>query len=299
LNYGDVLRARYKELQLEKGARDRGEDPGTSIATGLKAFDDKAGIERSILTVIGAPTGEGKSLFKKHVQEHAAQSGLRALDLSFEDPPSRTADRTLATITGINSARLASEITDKELARVALAVEEAAEWAGNIDYQYGLRSAEECLEIIADSDADLIQVDYAQAFPEGERGLERTIADFAWALNVDAQKHNRAVIIYSQLKGEMEQRGMRIAEASRRRGAEDVDISGFRPFGVGDLAWSQALGQRAKGLGFLFRPGRYRKRFGENAKDDRMELIWPKRNFSSEGLVVVGFDGKLARLYDV
>lgn len=300
MKYSRVLRERLESLREEKAARDAGNDPRTLIRTGLRDFDRRAGIERSILTVIGAPTGEGKSIFKKHLQETAAGDGLDCLDLSFEDPPARSADRTLSTLTGINNAKLgATDFDDDELERVELAVDEAEEWADRIDYHYGLKTPEECLEVIRDCEADVIQVDYAQAFPEGERGLERTIAQFAWDLNVLAQERNAAVVIYSQLRSEVEQRGVRMAEAAKRRGDEGAFIDGFRPFGVSDLAWSTALGQRAKGLGFLFRPGRYKRRLGDNAKDDRMELIWPKKNFGAEGSVVVGFDGRTARLFDL
>lgn len=296
--YAEVLRERFAGIEAEQAALKAGEHPLTCIPTGLKDFDDSGGIDRSILTVIGAPTGEGKSIVKKHLQEHAAQLGLKCLDLSFEDPPAKSADRTFATLTGINSARMSRELTDKELLQIATALAEAEEWADNIEYHFGLQTPEECLEIIHDSDADLVQVDYAQAFPEGQRGLERTIADFAWELNVDAQERQRATIIYSQLNSKVEQRGIERAESARRyeREKKEVDISGFRPFGVSDLSWSTALGQRAKGLGFLFRPNRYRRRYGENVKDDRMEFIWPKRNFGSEGSVIVGFDMKTARL---
>lgn len=254
---------------------------------------------RSILQVIGAPTGEGKSIFKKQLQEHAAQCGLKCLDLSFEDPPSSSADRTFSTLTDINNAKIAETLTDEELLRIGDALIDAEDWADNIEYHYGLKTPEECLQIIRDSDADLVQVDYAQAFPDGEGGLERTISQFAWDLNEDAQQRKRATVIYSQLTREVEAQGKRIAEASKRRGDEEIDISGFRPFGPADLAWSSALAQRAKGLGFLFRPNRYRRRFGENVKDNVMELIWNKRNFGAEGSIVVGFDGPSARLFDL
>ncbi len=299
--YTEVLQARYATLLAEKGMRDRGEDPQSYIKTGLRDFDRSSGIQRSILTVIGAPTGEGKSIFKKHVQEHTAQSGLRTLDLSFEDPPELSADRTFSTLTDINSAKMVKGCDERDLAKISMALADAEEWADRIDYHYGLRTPAECIEILEGSTWDLAQVDYAQAFPEGEKGLERTIADFAWKLNVMAQERKAAIIIYSQLNSKVETRGVDRAESSRRYGDKGagVDINGFRPFGVSDLAWSTALGQRAKGLGFLFRPNRYRRRYGENAKDDRMELIFPKSNFSSEGSVVVGFDGRTARLFDL
>lgn len=299
MKYSEVLRARYQGLVSEKEMRDSGQDPGTSIKTGLKVFDKRAGIDRSILTVIGAPTGEGKSIFAKHIQEAAAKSGLKALLLSFEDPPERSADRTISTMCGINNAHLADgKFDEHDLARIGMYIEEA-EWADRIEYHYGLRSPEECLEIIHASDADLAQVDYAQAFPEGSKGMERTIADFAWALNKHAQETRKAVVVYSQLAGRVEERGLRMYESSRRRDETAVNIEGFRPFGVSDLSWSTALGQRAKGLGFLFRPGRYQRRYGLDVKDNRLELIWPKRNFGSEGRVLVGFDGTTASLYDL
>lgn len=301
--YIQVLRDRYASLVSDKEARDRGEDPRNFIRTGFKDFDAKAAIERSILTVIGAATGEGKSIFKKHLQETAARDGLTCLDLSFEDPPERSADRTFSTMTAINNARLGmGDYTDRELLQIAIALEEAEEWAGRIDYHYGLRTAEDALRIVLDSGADLVQIDYAQAFPEGSKGMERTIADLAWALNEDAQEKKRSVIVYSQLTTKVETRGVDRAESSRRfskDGDKGVDIAGFRPFGSSDLAWSSALGQRAKGLGFLFRPGRAKRRFKENVKDDTMELIWPKKNFGAEGTVVVGFDGPSARLFDL
>lgn len=295
-SYGDILKERLVELRRNKRSRDAGEPVLESLSTGLLEFDRHGGIDRSILTVIGGATGEGKSIFRQHLQEHTAKSGFTALDLSFEDPPARTADRTYANITGLNSAKI-DRADDLMLQRLKTAYDSTKEWANRIEYHYGLKTPEQCLEIISTSKADLVQVDYAQGFPEGDRGLERTIADFAWALNADAQYNKRAVIVYSQLRSEVAQRGLRALENGRRRGV--VDISGFRPVGAVDLAWSNALGQRAKGLGFLFRPGRLKRQFGEADPDNRLELIWPKRNFGAEGVVVVGFDAKTAKLYNL
>jgi replicative DNA helicase len=299
--YSDVLRRRLQLLREEKAMRDRGEDPRRMIKTGLREFDEKAGgIERSILTVVGAPTGEGKTFFKKHVQETAARAGLKCLDLSFEDPPPQTADRTLSTLTGIDNDNLAKGFYDNaDLDRIAFALEDIS-WADNIDYRYGLKSPDECLEILEESDADLASIDYAQAFPDGEKGLERTIRDFAWAASENAQKKKRAICIYSQLVGEVEQRGIARVEASRRFGKEgEIDCGGFRPQQPGDLAWSRALGQRAKCILFLFRLNRYLRKYGVNAPDNRMEIIAAKRSFGKEGRIIVGFDGATATLYDL
>lgn len=297
MEYREVIKQRLLSIIQGKRRRDAGEYDGTTIPTGLTKLDEHGGIERGVLTVIGAPTGEGKTAFGMHLAEAVATAGLKACVLSFEDPPGKTADRTLAKSTGLDSSRF-GRLEDLEIQRLKAAYKELGDWPSRIDYYHGLRTPSECLKIISESGADLVILDYAQAIPEGDRGLERAIADLAWDLSADAQAHNRATIVFSQLRSEVEYRGMRILEASRRRGGA-LDISGFRPCGVGDLAWSQALGQRAKGLGFIFRPGRYRKRFGEQDPDDRLEILWPKKNFSSEGSIIVGFDAPRSRIYDL
>jgi replicative DNA helicase len=301
LKYSDILHRRLELLREEKACRDRGEDPRKMIKTGLREFDEKAGgIERSILTVIGAPTGEGKSLVKKHLQETAAKAGLKCLDLSFEDPPAPTADRTISTLTGIDNDNLAKgDYDDADIDRIAFALEDVG-WADNIDYHYGLKTPEQSLAIIEASDADLVQLDYAQAFADGEKGLEKVIRDLAWSLSENAQKKKRAIVLYSQLVGEVEQRGIARMEASRRFGKDgEMDCNGFRPQGTGDLAWSRALAQRAKCILFLFRLNRYLRKYGVDVPDNRLEVIAAKRSFGKEGRIIVGFDGKTASLYDL
>lgn len=300
--YADIVRARVKEIGEQRAMVARGEDPKATIPTGLHNFDKIAGIERSILTAIGAPTGEGKSIFKLHIAMHAARLGFRVLLLDFEDPGERTADRTLSSITNLDNAKIMSlELSDIEMKQIVSALVNVEEWGDNIEYHQGLISTVEALEIIRSSDADLKQIDYAQAFPEAEnKTMERTISEFAWEVNRDAQTNHCASIVYSQLKPAVEERGLRMYERAKNRDPEGpVFIEGFRPFGPGDLAWSAALAQRAKGLGFLFRPNRYRRRLGESIKDNVMELIWPKKNFGKEGRIVVGFDGAHAKLYNL
>jgi hypothetical protein len=200
-----------------------------------------------------------------------------------------------------NAKIMGLELSDIEMKQLVAAAKSAEEWGENIEYHQGLVTTKEALEVIQSSDADLKQVDYAQAFPEQEgTTMERTIANFAWELNKDAQDNHCANIIYSQLKSSVEERGLRMYERNKNRDPDGpVSVEGFRPFGPGDLAWAAALGQRAKGLGYLFRPNRYRRRFGENVKDNIMELIWPKKNFGKEGSITVGFDGARAKLFNI
>ncbi len=301
MRYSEIIAARVDEIERHRLELSLGIIPDTFIPTGLTELDKRGGTKRGVLTIFGAQTGEGKSLLKLHLMTAAAKAGKNVLVIDLEDPPERTADRTLSTLTAINSARIeALDLTDKEERQLSAAGHGARLWADRIEVAEGLSTADEAMEVINDSDADVVYVDYLQGFPDGESGLERTIAQLCWDANKWAQEHKRAVVAFSQVTKGVEERGLRTTESAIRRNPQaPPDVSGFRPFGASDLAWCSAAGQRCKELGFLFRPGRYKKRFGDNAKDDIMELSFPKRNWGEEGTIRVGFDAKSARLYDL
>lgn len=300
MKYSEVLRDRAAEIRSQREAIKRGEDPQAIIPTGIREFDRRAGTKRGVLTIYGAATGEGKSLWKLHLATAAAKAGHQVTVIDMEDPAERTADRTFSTETDINNARLQSlEIDDRDLVKLETALDDAEDWADNIDFHTGLLTADEALDIIRDSDSDLVLVDYLQGFPEDGDTLERTIARFCWDANKWAQDERAAVVAFSQVKQSVEERGLRAQEAMARRNPGQVYVEGFRPFGAGDLAWCYAAGQRCKELGFMFRPGRYKRRFGDRSQDDVMEFSFPKKNFGAEGTIRVGFDGRTARFYDL
>mgnify|MGYP006921325578 CR=1 FL=1 len=305
----EILKARHKAIKSERKAIAAGEDPRAIIPTGLHEFDKRAGHKRKILHLYGAATGEGKSIWKLHLMRVAAQQGYRVFVLDFEDPEERTADREFSNATGINNAKMmAGDLTDKEVMQIGLAVAEAEGWADNITMALGVRTAEEALDLLNEQEADLVLIDYLSALPHGKHGRERAISDFCWGVTKYCQEHNAAGIAFAQLVSEVSERGMRFYEMQKKSSQYRNDdskalpyIDGFRGFDNNDLAWCKDAGKTAKELGFMFRPGRYYKRLDPKTpvKDDRMEFNFPKRNFSSEGRITVGFDGKTAKLYDL
>lgn len=149
-------------------------------------------------------------------------------------------------------------------------------------------------------DGDLILLDYAQAFPEeAGKTMERTIASFAWEANKLAQDKNCAVVVFSQITREVEERGYRIFERSRYKDPDRVDVSGFCPGGLSDISWAKSLGERSKELGYIWREGRIARKLGANVKDNRMRLIWGKVNFGEEKDMVFEFDGPTATIRDL
>lgn len=298
MKYSEWIRRRHRELTKQVAAKERGEDPRVIIPTGLKALDKFGGVKRGILTLIGGATGQGKDIIALHLMEAAAQRNYTAEVWSMEDPPERTVDRSFSKQTSINNAKIYGlDIDRKQLESIKLAATESQEWAENIEFHDGLRDADEVLEQLEASDADIRIVNYLQAFP-GE--LERTIAEFCWKAQKIAQDDGCAVVAMSQVNtAKVEERGLRILENSLRRDPDKPNVRGFQPWGASDLAWCQAAGQRAKDLRFIWRPNYYLRQAGVAVKDDRMEITGAKNSFGSEGKVVVGFDGKTARLFDL
>lgn len=282
-------------------AKKRGEVIHPSIPTGLSTWDKNGGILRGILTVLGAATGEGKSIVKLQLARGAALSGHRVLVLDFEDPVAKTVDRSLSQVTGINNKLLGLlDVDDFDYKRLEAASEEILRWAAHVTHLPGLISVSECLERMASFDGDLILVDYAQAFQE-ERGstMERTIANFAWEANRLAQKKNCAVVVFSQIVREVEERGYRIYERSKYRDPDKIDVSGFCPGGLSDISWAKSLGERAKELGYIWREGRIARKLGANVKDNRMRIVWGKVNFGEEKDMLFEFDGPTATIRDL
>ncbi len=293
--YADVVTARVKEHHEALAARARGEKPKNFIPTGIGKWDANGGLEVGLLTVIGGPTGEGKSAVMMRLAKSCAQAGMGVLILSFEDPAGKTADRELANQTGIGAHVLGRMGYDATiLPRLDAVVDDVAGWGGLIEFHAGLVTASVALETIAKSDARLVMVDYAQALPDGDESRERMLAGFAWTLNDLAQRKNQACVLFSQTRAEIEDRGQQVF---LRNGTVD----GYRPGpGKSDLAWARALGERAKCLLYIFRPGRWARNHGDaSIKDDVIELIFVKVNFGQEGTIKAKWVGASASIEDM
>lgn len=298
---GDTVNARLAEIKEALAQRAQGIVVTPYISTGLASWDRNGGILRGILTVIGAATGEGKSIVKLQLARGAAKDLHRVLMLDFEDPAGKTADRAFSHATGINNRLLGLlDVDDFDLNRLEAAAVEINEWAPRVEHHCGLVDTRRCLEIMEASPADIMLVDYAQAFPEDDdRSMERTIADFAWKANEMAQRKNCAIVVFSQIVREVEQRGYRIFERSRFKEPDKIDVSGFCPSGLGDISWAKTLGERAKELGYLWRENRIAKKLGAPVKDNRIRVIFAKVNFGDEKDLIFEWDGPGARIRDL
>lgn len=305
MKWTEQVQARWDELQRQKELKDEGVDPGAIIPTGIKEYDKRAGIKRGQATLIGANSGEGKDLWMLHIMTAAARAGYTVEVVAPEDPAARTVDRTFATATGINSAKILNvDIDEKELARIGLAAADVEEWGDNIEFHDEAMRLDEAIELMRASSADLRIINYWQVFP-GKRGdsMEESIRAASFEFNEICKADGCAGVSFSQVNPtRVEERGQQRLDKWRWKNQDKEPtleaVEGFRPYGVSDLAWCTAAGIQAKDLQFLFRPGRYLRREGRNIEDNRMEITRAKNNFGAEGKVVVGVDLKTARFYD-
>lgn len=289
-----MVREEAASLLSLRARRQAGEEVHTFLPTGLRDLDENGGLELGVLTLIAGETGEGKSVVKLHLARAIAKLGKKVICLDFEDPLHKTGQRDLAGQTGIPVHRLSRlDFSEQEGSQILQAAAATEGWGHLVLCHAGLLTADDVRQVLADHpDAAAVFVDYAQALP-GRNGLEREIADLAWDLNEDAIRNNRAVVVFSQVTRAVQERG-------QRRFERDKSAEGYRPGpGKSDIAWASALGERAKAFWFIHRPGRWAKKCGLPARDDIMEINVAKANWGREGMVIVGWDGAGARLFDL
>jgi replicative DNA helicase len=295
-----TVRTRFAEIRALLAEKAQGIDVQPFIPTGLRVWDSNGGIQRSVLTVIGAATGEGKSIVKLQLARGAAKEFFKVLMIDFEDPAEKTADRALAGVSGIDS-RLIGLLDLEELdeARLEASVKEIESWGSRVKHACGLKSTAETLKLMEESDADLILVDYAQAFPEDDdKTMERTIAAFAWEANALAQRRKCAIVVFSQVKADVEARGYEKLKRTQFKNPDSLDTSGFMPSGLNDISWAKTLGERAKCLMYLWRENRVAARLGANVKDNLLRVIIAKANFAREGDMTFEIDLPTSTLRD-
>jgi hypothetical protein len=193
--------------------------------------------------------------------------------------------------------------------RLAAATRSINEWAKNVVIIDELVPVDELLDyfdLVVDEETGLISIDYAQAFPaeQDEKSVERVIAKLAWRCNQLAKAKNVGCTLYSQVTKEVLTRGKRQFDNwtftnKREPGPTDyAAVEGYRPL-TGDMQWSSALGQRCKQSIMVFRPGNWLRTHGIDAKDDFIDVVADKGNYSpAKQIKRLGFHGPTARLYE-
>lgn len=305
----DVVRDRNEELAVLYERREAGEDVEMQyISTGLPSLDKLGLLERGILTIIGGDPGVGKTAWALKLLEGAARQGYKPKGFFFEDPLHLMADRITGKAIGESSFKLRRlELDDSDIPERLRSVADGLDWLDDVTVEDTLTGSTNLLSVLdetTDESTGLVVIDYAQAFDaeDNEKSVERVIARLAWGLNQLAKKKKIAIVLFSQLKTEVRDRGNKWYENYRWKTGEEASanspeaVEGFRPRS-GDLQWSSALYQRAKQILYLFRPGAWLRSFGVNAEDNEVQVQIDKGNYGpNKEIVRFAWDGALCKI---
>jgi hypothetical protein len=128
-------------------------------------------------------------------------------------------------------------------------------------------------------------VDYAQVIGAAldEKDGERTINALVWDLNELAKDTGGAIVLLSQVRTNVKERGRKMFDAWKARHPQDKPsteaVEGYRPLS-GDGQWApNALGQKARAVLSWFRPNQWLKMHGADVADDNAELFILKSNY--------------------
>jgi hypothetical protein len=293
VTYRQVLEDRLAEL----GKVARGEPMPKGLPTGFKLWDKNGGLKRGVIHLIAGDSGEGKSFVKSHIIEAAAKAGHRVDVFDLEDPARETADRTLAKVSNLEIREIQGKVTQAQVNRLAQAAD--LPWADLVNVYDELDSADQMLEVMEESDAELTILEYLQLVPEGPDGMEATLRRLARAAQKQVKRTNGTCLAFSQVKAEVSGRGRAWFTKNAGRGYPEA-IQGTQPGpGKADIAWCGAWGERAKSVTYIWRPGRWGQHYGFDVEDDRLHLIQSKSSFGREGSIIVGFDAAHGRLFNL
>lgn len=279
----DWVASRADELTEQYALKAAGFEPRTHVPTGLRRLDAAGLLEPGIATVVLGHEGDGKSALGLAFCEGAARAGL-SVDLHTpEDPRKMVADRILAGQVGESAAKLRRLRIDGAGLRLASAVRESLDWTSRIRPYDGRLTAGQICELIDKNRPGLVVVDYAQVLAGAdESDAERVLAKAVWDFNEAAKNTGASVVLLSQVRTQVKERGRRLFDSWRARNPGPITpeaVEGYRPL-PGDGQWApNALGQKPRAVLSWFRPGLWARQHGSGVADDTAELRIIKSNY--------------------
>lgn len=305
----DWLGSRSTELEQQYRACASGVKPVLHCPTGLARLDDAGLLELGVCTVLLGHEGDGKSALGLQFLEGAAKAGYDCQAYWPEDPRRFIADRVLSQSLGESASKLrrlkVEGINVPE--RIKAAVRDSNDWARRVlvdDRRYESEALVKAVEKRITPKTRLILVDYAQVLTSeaDEKSVERVITRVVWDLNELAKKYNITVVLLSQVRTKVKERGRDVFDRWRHRTQGPITpeaVEGYRPL-AGDGQWAPgALGQKARAVLSWFRPGLWMKMHGADVKDDTGQLLILKSNYGpSMETLTLAWNGPTTRITD-
>lgn len=305
----DWLGSRSKELDSQYRAAADGQTPILHCPTGLRRLDDAGLLELGVCTVVLGHEGDGKSALGLQFLEGAAKAGFDCQAYWPEDPRRFIADRILSQSLGESASKLRRlKIEGPRVPeRLEAARKEGQCWAQRVvvdDRRLESNILVSSIRGRMGPNTKLVLVDYAQVLSSerDEKSVERVISGAVWSLNELAKLYNIAVVLLSQVRTRVKERGRDTFDRWRFKNPGDIlpaAVEGYRPL-AGDGQWAPAaLGQEARAVLSWFRPGQWMKMHGADVPDNKGELLILKSNYGpSMETLSLGWHGPTTRITD-
>lgn len=301
--------ARAEELATQYEEVADGETPVLHCPTGLRRLDAAGLLELGVCTVVLGHEGDGKSSLGLQFVEGCAKAGFDVQAYWPEDPRRFVADRVLSKLVGqpaTHIRRLKMSGKDQP-ARLAAAAKLASSWGKRVLVDDSRFESTQLIRLIRSRmtpKTRLVLVDYAQVLSSEteEKSVERVISQVVWDLNEVAKEFNIAVVLLSQVRTAVKERGSARYERWRAKNTGQVTeeaVEGYRPI-AGDGQWApSALGQKAKAVLSWFRPGAWLKMLGHSVEDNKGQILIVKNNFGvSQEVITLHWDGSTTTISD-
>lgn len=304
----DWLGSRSDELGKQYVDVAAGIIPVLHCPTGLRRLDDAGLLELGVCTVLLGHEGDGKSALGLQFLEGAAKAGYDCQAYWPEDPRRFVADRVLAQTLGESASKLRRLKVDGNVPdRLKAAIAESQAWTKRIVVDDRRLESGELVKTIKSRltpRSRLVLVDYAQVLTseDDEKSVERVITRVVWDLNEIAKSANIAVVLLSQVRTKVKERGREIFDRWRNKNTGAINkeaVEGYRPL-AGDGQWApNALGQKARAVLSWFRPKLWMRMHGWDGKDDVGELFLLKSNYGpSMDMLTLTWHGPTTRITD-
>lgn len=278
---GQLVRERFAELKDMADRKARGDAVLTGIPTGIQALDELVGgLQLGIATVVAGRPGMGKSAVGMALTDAITDSGNGVHVFSLEDTRSAYVDRAIGRQAQVSPERIRQlELQPGDLQSISGAMKHLDQREGwLVDDRSGI-TADEIVRSVRRArrrnGTRVVIVDYIQLV-RGRYGMDtrERLNDAMETFAAAAKKDGMAYVVFSQLN----------------RNCESRDDK--RPQ-VRDLNESDRIGQIAKCVLLLYRPGEY---FDE-ADGDLLEIIVGKNNQGQTGTVEANWHGPTMRVW--
>lgn len=287
-----------------------GVPPIVHVPTGIQRLDDAGLLERGVATMLIGHEGDGKSALLLQFLEGAARAGFECQGYFLEDPARFTADRVISPVIresafSLRRGRVSSPAAVP--ARLKRAGEEIDAWGHRVKCSFGRLNSRQLWDRVREwltPNTALVVIDYAQAFGgrDSESGMVETMRNLFWDANRLAEDRNLAVVVASQCRREVKERGRAWFDRWKYRHPDEVPtveaVEGYRPM-PGDSMWSSEAGMRARAVVSHFRPNLWLRQHQVEVPDTVCEEMIIKGNFGPTAVPIrLDWHGPTTRITD-